>query len=61
MNPVITSIVRHLLSLAAGGLIAIGVGERDAANLVTAAEPVAGGIVLYLLSQAWSLFEKKRR
>jgi len=50
-----------LLTLAAGSLLAIGVAESDADNLVKAAEPVVGGAVLYGISQAWSLFDKKKR
>lgn len=57
----IASIVRHLLTLAAGSLLAIGVAESDADNLVKAAEPVVGGAMLYGISQAWSLFDKKKR
>jgi hypothetical protein len=61
MNPFLTSVVRHLLTLVAGGLIAVGVGERDAANLVQAAEPVVGGLLLYGMSQAWSWFDKRKK
>ena len=57
----LASIIRHLLTLAAGGLLAVGVSEADAHNLVRAAEPVVGGAVLYGVSQAWSLFDKKKR
>ncbi len=57
----VASIIRHLLTLAAGGLLAIGVSEADAHNLIKAAEPVLGGAVLYLVSQVWSLFDKKKR
>jgi len=57
----LASIIRHLLTLAAGGLLAVGVSEADAHNLVNAAEPVIGGAVLYAASQAWSLFDKKKR
>jgi len=57
----LASIIRHLLTLAAGGLLAVGVSEADAHNLVTAAEPVVGGAVLYAASQAWSLIDKKKR
>jgi hypothetical protein len=59
--PIILSIVRHLLTLAAGGLLTFGIEERDAANLVQAAEPVVAGAVLYGVSQAWSLVEKKKK
>jgi hypothetical protein len=59
--PIILSIVRHLLTLAAGGLLTFGIEERDAANLVHAAEPVVAGAVLYGVSQAWSLVDKKKK
>lgn len=57
----LASVIRHLLTLAAGGLLTIGVSEADAHNLVQAAEPVVGGAVLYGISQAWSLIDKKKR
>ena len=43
--PILLSIVRHLLTLAAGGLLTIGVSESEAHTLVTAAEPVVAGAV----------------
>lgn len=61
MPVVIASIVRHLLTLAAGGLLAVGVSEADATNLVTAAEPIVGSALLYGLSQIWSLLDKRKR
>lgn len=57
----LASLIRHLLTLAAGGLLTVGVSEADAHNLVRAAEPVVGGAVLYGVSQAWSLLDKKKR
>jgi hypothetical protein len=57
----LASLIRHLLTLAAGGLLAVGVTESDATSLVRAAEPVVGGVVLYGVSQAWSLLDKKKR
>lgn len=57
----LASLIRHLLTLAAGGLLTVGVSEADAHNLVKAAEPVVGGAVLYGVSQAWSLLDKKKR
>lgn len=57
----LASLVRHLLTLAAGGLLTVGVSEADAHNLVRAAEPVVGGAVLYGVSQVWSLIDKKKR
>lgn len=59
--PIFLSIVRHLLTLAAGSLITIGVSENDAAELARAAEPVVAGAVLYGASQVWSVVEKKKR
>jgi hypothetical protein len=59
--PIILSIVRHLLTLAAGSLLTIGVTEDEAAGLVKAAEPVVAGAVLYGASQAWSVLDKKKK
>jgi len=59
--PILLSIVRHLLTLAAGSLLTIGVTEEAADGLVRAAEPVVAGAVLYGASQAWSLVEKKKK
>jgi hypothetical protein len=61
MELVIFSIVRHLLTLAAGSLLTIGVSDADAHNLAAAAEPVVAGAVLYGASQVWSLKDKKKR
>lgn len=59
--PIFLSIVRHLLTLAAGSLLTIGVTEEAAEGLVKAAEPVVAGAVLYGASQVWSVLEKKKR
>jgi hypothetical protein len=59
--PILLSIVRHLLTLAAGSLLTIGVSEDQAEGLVKAAEPVIAGAVLYGASQAWSVIEKKKK
>jgi len=59
--PIFLSIVRHLLTLAAGSLLTIGVTEEAADGLVRAAEPVVAGAVLYGASQVWSVLEKKKR
>jgi hypothetical protein len=61
MSLIFASIIRHLLTLAAGGLLTIGVEEADASNLAAAAEPVVTGAVLYGVSQVWSLKDKKKR
>lgn len=59
--PIFLSIVRHLLTLAAGSLITVGVSESDAHELARAAEPVVAGAVLYGASQVWSVIDKKKR
>lgn len=59
--PILLSVVRHLLTLAAGGLLTIGVSEHEATELVKAAEPVVAGAVLYGAAQAWSVIDKKKK
>lgn len=59
--PILLSIVRHLLTLAAGSLLTIGVSESDAEGLVRAAEPVVAGAVMYGAAQAWSVIDKKKK
>jgi hypothetical protein len=61
MPVVISSIVRHLLTLAAGGLISYGAKEADTESLATALEPVITGVVLYAAGQAWSILDKKKK
>jgi len=59
--PILLSVIRHLLTLAAGSLLTIGVSEEQAGQLVDAAQPVVAGAVLYGASQAWSLIDKKKK
>lgn len=59
--PIFLSIVRHLLTLAAGSLLTIGVTEEAADGLVRAAEPVVAGALLYGASQVWSVIDKKKK
>jgi hypothetical protein len=61
MELVIFSIVRHLLTLVAGGLLTIGVSEADTHNLAQAATPVVSGAVLYGVSQVLSIKNAKKR
>jgi hypothetical protein len=61
MELFIFSIVRHLLTLAAGGLLTVGVSEAESNQLAEAATPVISGAVLYGVSQVWSLKDKKKR
>lgn len=55
------SLVRHLLTLLAGGLITVGVSEGDSATFLQSAEPIVSGLVLYGGAQAWSLINKKKK
>lgn len=61
MEVVLFSVVRHLLTLAAGGLLTIGIGEAESHQLAEAATPVVSGAILYGVSQVWSLKDKKKR
>lgn len=61
MELFIFSIVRHLLTLAAGSLLTVGVSEAESNQLAEAATPVISGAVLYGVSQVWSLKDKKKR
>lgn len=61
MEVIVFSIVRHLLTLAAGSLLAIGISEAETDQLAQAATPVVSGALLYGVSQVWSLKDKKRR
>jgi hypothetical protein len=61
MPILLASIVRHLLTLAAGGLLAIGVSEDQAGEFAKAAEPIVGGALLYGASQLWSINDKRKR
>jgi hypothetical protein len=61
MEIVIASIIRHLLTLVAGGLLTVGVSEAESNQLAQAATPVVSGAILYGVSQVWSLKAKKTR
>lgn len=61
MPIIFASIVRHLLTLVAGSLMTIGVNEAEAHSFAHAAEPVISGTLLYGATQAWSLFDKRKR
>lgn len=61
MAAIIGSVVRHVLTLLAGGLIVYGVDEKDSANLVKAVEPILTGVAVYGATQAWSLVDKKKK
>jgi hypothetical protein len=61
MELVIASVVRHLLTLVAGGLLTIGVGDVEINKLADATTPVISGALLYGVSQIWSIKDKKKR
>jgi|TARA_R110000822_G_scaffold230375_1_gene362494 hypothetical protein len=61
MEIIIASIIRHLLTLVAGGLLTVGVSEAESHQLAEAATPVVSGAILYGVSQVWSLKDKKAR
>ena len=55
MKGIIASVVRNLLQVLAGVLLAYGVAESDANEWIKASEPVITGLLLYVFAQAWSL------
>ncbi len=61
MEFIIASVIRHLLTLVAGGLLTIGVSEAESHQLAEAATPVVSGAVLYGVSQVWSIKDKKKK
>lgn len=61
MPVIVASVVRHLLTLAAGSLLTIGIAEGDAENLTKTLEPILSGAVLYGIGQLWSIKDKKSR
>ena len=54
MKPFIASIVRNLLQVLAGVLLAYGVNESDASEWVKVSEPIVTGLILYVIAQLWS-------
>ena len=60
MEVIVKSIIRHLLSLAAGGLFVIGVGDAEVDKVADAVAPLVSGAVLYGVSQVWSIKDKRR-
>lgn len=59
MNKWIGSFVRHGLTAIGGALVAVGVSEPDAANLVDVATPIVTGVLVYAVGQVWSLAQKE--
>jgi len=54
------SMVRHLISAAAGVLLAIGADPSAVANWKSSNEALIGAVVAWLISYAWSLLDKKK-
>ena len=55
MKVFVASLVRSLLHVIAGALIAKGlISKSDADAWVLASEPVVEGLVLYIIAQSWS-------
>ena len=61
MKPFVASIVRNILQVLAGALLAYGVNDLDADKWVAASEPIVTGLVLYVFAQVWSLVDKKTK
>lgn len=61
MSLIIQSIVRHVITLVAGGLLTIGVTREQSDDLVKTVTPVAEAAVLYGIAQVWSIKDKKKR
>ena len=55
----VASLLRHVISAAAGALLAIGADPSAVAQWKSSTEAIVGAIVAWLISYAWSLLEKK--
>jgi len=61
MSLIIQSIVRHVITLAAGALLSIGVTQQQSDDLAKSITPIAEAAALYGIAQVWSIKEKKKR
>ena len=59
MSIIIQSIVRHVITLVAGSLLAIGVTAEQSEDLANSVIPVAEAAALYGIAQVWSIKDKK--
>lgn len=60
MKTILTSTIRHLLTAAAGLLVAKGIiNEAQAGQFVTGSVEVFAALVLFVSTLAWSWIEKK--
>lgn len=55
----IGSIVRTGLGVVSGALLATGIEEVQVTSFADAAAPIVTGVLMYGLTQVWSLVEKK--
>ena len=61
MSVIIKSIVRHVITLVAGGLLTIGVTQEQTDDLAKSVTPVAEAAVLYGIAQVWSIKDKSKK
>lgn len=55
----VASLLRHVISAAAGALLAIGADASSVAQWKSSTEAITGAVVAWLISYVWSLLEKK--
>lgn len=60
VNRYLQSIVRHVMTVVAGWLAAIGVASETVTAFTDSATQVAIAILIWLLAQGWSLLDKKK-
>lgn len=53
------SVIRHVLTAAAGWLVAIGIPEAQVQAFADSAHPVVLAAIIYGSTQLWSLVDKK--
>lgn len=56
----VASLLRHVISAAAGALLAIGADPSAVAQWKSSTEAILGALVAWLISYAWSLLDKKK-
>ncbi len=57
----IGSVVRTLLATIAGLLISIGIPKESVDIFTNSADPILTGVILYIVTQGWSLLNKKTK
>lgn len=56
----VASLLRHVVSAAAGALLAIGADPAAVSQWKSSTEAIVGALVAWLISYAWSLLDKKK-